>query len=843
MLRKYRKAVEEYSDDDIMSNDSLSKRPKFGQKRSKKIIQREYKFTVDSDQPTDLELIGITLKQLTSSKYVDLDSQWVDDVDIDSGEIPTEQTVDQREWNDWHILKEKLVKTYLRSLEQSKPRMSCTSLAKQEACKECPTMQTSNVVVYYTDLHVAEHIQHCKHLSLPEAMMSLHVFPASTKNPRQGFHFGLLDFVYLTKMIGYMSNHSWAKVLNKNNGQMPGFVPVTKKSLNKAYMLYRRLTMYAKSFVRERHGIKEATCAVCEDAQKNYVTMDGNFQLKRYKGVANKPNGQKLLGLYDEEAEGKLWGSHEEVEAQSSHAIQKDCDLEALENDFKAVSARHSKNAVFDENGVFAVGCARHGIPTQFYDIKVGEGHKYALAAVGSELAKTNNNEMYVMYDIACFLAKKLESVYPDTQFHSFVHQMHCQVKYNPRYISGFALTDGEGMERLWSYLSGFISMTRGMTKVNRRLLLSEAVAFYTEEKMETMARFIAQKMDAAKKILGEANRGLVGKDVVQIEANWKAMVAGIEEAKMANRNLFLALEEELSSKYLLHMEEEYIYRLNVFFLNRNSSDFEGRKEIEEKVDLFEKKYPGIERRCVGIPDPSSNAISWFRGQMVTKVKNLIRSAVTSIKFLNKEISRRNARASGLKTAERLMAARALQYKKAGPLVKQFNEFVEKYDNSLRLPGLDVLTRKKQDLSMLMVSGVNEQLDSATVHWHLKSRALEEMELLESEANHFHSNLLAQEKHLTAVLGKGPAEFWDGEMAEIERERVRVRQMIDGSSAQLRGLLNIAVDSLDAEIQGQEVEETLDEEDEEDEEAEAEDDDVVIVSYVSDEESNDQEIN
>ncbi|CAO3682663.1 unnamed protein product [Rhizopus stolonifer] len=230
---------------------------------------------------------------------------------------------------------------------------------------------------------------------------------------------------------------------------------------------------------------------------------------------------------------------------------------------------------------------------------------------------------------------------------------------------------------------------------------------------METMARFIAQKMDATKKILGEANRGLVGKDVVQIEANWKVMVAGLEEAKMANRNLFLALEEELSSKYMLNMEEE------------NSFDFEGRKEIEEKVDLFEKKYPGIDRRCVGIPDPSSNVISWFRGQMVTKVKNLIRSAVTSIKFLNKEISRRNARASGLKTEERLMAARALQYKKAGPFVKQFNEFVEKYDNSLRLPGLDVLTRKKQVLSMLMVSGVNEQLDSATIHWNLKSRALE----------------------------------------------------------------------------------------------------------------------
>lgn len=70
---------------------------------------------------------------------------------------------------------------------------------------------------------------------------------------------------------------------------------------------------------------------------------------------------------------------------------------------------------------------------------------------------------------------------------------MYYQVKYNPRYISGFALTDGEGMERLWSYLSGFISMTRGMTKVNRRFLLSEAVVFYTEGKMETMGKLQLQ--------------------------------------------------------------------------------------------------------------------------------------------------------------------------------------------------------------------------------------------------------------------------------------------------------------------------------------------------------------
>ncbi|RCH90838.1 hypothetical protein CU098_001047, partial [Rhizopus stolonifer] len=61
MIRKYRKALDEYSDVDIMSNDSLSKQPRFGRKRSKKRLNYEYKFTVDPNQPTDAELNGVTL--------------------------------------------------------------------------------------------------------------------------------------------------------------------------------------------------------------------------------------------------------------------------------------------------------------------------------------------------------------------------------------------------------------------------------------------------------------------------------------------------------------------------------------------------------------------------------------------------------------------------------------------------------------------------------------------------------------------------------------------------------------------------------------------------------------
>lgn len=45
--------------------------------------------------------------------------------------------------------------------------------------------------------------------------------------------------------------------------------------------------------------------------------------------------------------------------------------------------------------------------------------------------------------------------------FHAYAHSMACQVNYNPRFLKGFGLTDGEGLERLWSYLGEFVPITK----------------------------------------------------------------------------------------------------------------------------------------------------------------------------------------------------------------------------------------------------------------------------------------------------------------------------------------------------------------------------------------------
>ncbi|KAL0582205.1 hypothetical protein ABG067_007982, partial [Albugo candida] len=64
----------------------------------------------------------------------------------------------------------------------------------------------------------------------------------------------------------------------------------------------------------------------------------------------------------------------------------------------------------YDENGVFALCCGRHGVPYKMYDIYEGEGRKYALAAVNEVLKMTGENQpIGLMYDIVCLCQKKFE--------------------------------------------------------------------------------------------------------------------------------------------------------------------------------------------------------------------------------------------------------------------------------------------------------------------------------------------------------------------------------------------------------------------------------------------------
>lgn len=60
------------------------------------------------------------------------------------------------------------------------------------------------------------------------------------------------------------------------------------------------------------------------------------------------------------------------------------------------------------------------------------------------------------------------------------------QVTYGQRYSKGTGLVDGEGMERLWSYLRRFL-WTKEMTLPNRQDLLTSALLHYSRRNFDSL--------------------------------------------------------------------------------------------------------------------------------------------------------------------------------------------------------------------------------------------------------------------------------------------------------------------------------------------------------------------
>ena len=65
------------------------------------------------------------------------------------------------------------------------------------------------------------------------------------------------------------------------------------------------------------------------------------------------------------------------------------------------------------------------------------------------------------------------------------------QLRYNPRHLTGFGLTDGEGVERLWSYLRRFGRMTKEMRPSHRIDILCDALLQYARKSANRLRMLI----------------------------------------------------------------------------------------------------------------------------------------------------------------------------------------------------------------------------------------------------------------------------------------------------------------------------------------------------------------
>ncbi|KAI8390063.1 hypothetical protein BD560DRAFT_442639 [Blakeslea trispora] len=150
----------------------------------------------------------------------------------------------------------------------------------------------------------------------------------------------------------------------------------------------------------------------------------------------------------------------------------------------------------------------------------------------GLQLAGFNDDYSAISKVLHAYAKKKIEKAFPslascNTQyavpiFHAHAHNMHCQMQYNPRYIDHFGLTDGEGIERFWSYTSQFIAMTRSMSKDRRQLLLTGATIHYAEEKMKETPGHIRRKYKECLLSIQKLNMSI--NEFQRLEFQWKQL-------------------------------------------------------------------------------------------------------------------------------------------------------------------------------------------------------------------------------------------------------------------------------------------------------------------------------
>ncbi|RDB30958.1 hypothetical protein Hypma_000078 [Hypsizygus marmoreus] len=191
--------------------------------------------------------------------------------------------------------------------------------------------------------------------------------------------------------------------------------------------------------------------------------------------------------------------------------------VDDCENSYTTGNGANSKTNMekFDDSGTMALVC-RHDIPLFLANIDTpGEQQKYAIALI-THLYSLIPPEatVVILYDVACYDILPLEItsrlLLATAAMHAYGHKWPCQLIYNPRIWKGLGLTDGEGVERLWSRLRKLIGLTRTSARRRQIWLLDRQAAAIAAELRDDLGDWIRRRL-----IKGVQGQGAAAKSIL----------------------------------------------------------------------------------------------------------------------------------------------------------------------------------------------------------------------------------------------------------------------------------------------------------------------------------------
>ncbi|KAA1083337.1 hypothetical protein PGTUg99_029010 [Puccinia graminis f. sp. tritici] len=373
-------------------------------------------------------------------------------------------------------------------------------------------------------------ISFCK--CLPDVVRLIHYgyFASSADRPRTAFSIRLVQFHHFLWQSAVVSASAFVKALAaflgpRNNQAMFARggkyrrrnlrIPFTFSTDLFARILIRKKKILNDGLQLSKVDLWANKCPRCFGPSLNEVksnpnepdvilAMDGNFQQRHYTHASRDNPGEDQYPI-DFLTPSQLNTDVQAVASTEGAAVGIDppcSDSHKAANDTRSGTSWEK----CDDNGLFASAC-RHDAPLLFANIfQTGEKLYYPVSIVRNIIADFPNQKFGILYDLGCHLESHVRKrglltdrindlTFGTSVFHAFVHEWSCQVKYNPRLNDWWGLSDGEGLERLWSFLSPLVSPLRVSTRLHRLTKLQARAEYYTEQLLELSADWLCKKL------------------------------------------------------------------------------------------------------------------------------------------------------------------------------------------------------------------------------------------------------------------------------------------------------------------------------------------------------------
>ncbi|OAV96048.1 hypothetical protein PTTG_26450 [Puccinia triticina 1-1 BBBD Race 1] len=323
----------------------------------------------------------------------------------------------------------------------------------------------------------------------------------SPRFPRTAFSIRLLQFHHILWKRSSVAMSPFSKAIDEFLDAYNPLILVQNNSddtdirtLSSAVDAYREMMRREKCISELMHDLGPMdkladVCPKCFGPHPDYILcMDGNFQHRRHlKASVEIPNCIKTPSIFvtPDEVEKMERCMNKEMDEESEDQVPDRCTQQHTAAD----DVRTGKTwKECDETGLFGMACRHDQIVNLINIVQSGERYYFPLTMINKIIENTKDGEEYTkklsfLYDIGCNIEKGViwRKQFPEhlernllsfgtSVFHAYVHEWKCQLQYNPRLNDGWGMSDGEGMERIWAFLSPLIRQLRYCTK-NHRLV------------------------------------------------------------------------------------------------------------------------------------------------------------------------------------------------------------------------------------------------------------------------------------------------------------------------------------------------------------------------------------